>query len=172
MVDAVFINGTVGVGKTSAGKALSALQADAGQPHAFIDVDTVRRMWPSPVDDRFQHELELENIRDLAANYRKAGARQLILAGVIEDPLEIPRYTTALGVNQLFVCRLTADASVIDERLAIRHVNDPVGLEWHLNRNRELAAILERAAVDDLVVDSTILTPTQIAMAIKVAANW
>jgi broad-specificity NMP kinase len=52
VVDAVFINGTVGVGKTSAGEALSALQADAGQSHAFIDVDTVRRLWPSPVDDR------------------------------------------------------------------------------------------------------------------------
>ena len=172
MVDAVFINGTVGVGKTSAGEALSALQADTGQSHAFIDVDTVRRLWPSPVDDRFQHELELENLRDLANNYRNAGARQLILAGVIEDRVEIPRYATALGVNRLFVCRLTAEASVVDERLVIRHANDPTGLEWHLHRNRELATILERAALEDLVLDSTNLTPTQIATAIKIAAGW
>jgi hypothetical protein len=172
VVDAVFINGTVGVGKTSAGEALSALQADAGQPHAFIDVDTVRGLWPSPVHDRFQHELELENLRDLSNNYRNAGARQLILAGVIEDRVEIPRYAAALGVNRLFVCRLTVDALVVDERLVMRHAYDPTGLEWHLHRNRELSAILERAALDDLVLDSTNLTPTQIATAIKVAAGW
>ena len=172
MVDAVFINGTVGVGKTSAGEALSALQADAGQCHAFIDVDTVRRLWPSPVGDRFQHELELENLRDLANNYRKAGARQLILAGVIEARLEIPRYVTALGVNHLLLCHLVADESVVDERLRLRHANDPTGLEWHLNRNREIAAILQRIALDDLVVDSTNLTPPQIATVIKVAAGW
>lgn len=172
MVDAVFINGTVGVGKTSAGEALSALEADAGHPHAFIDVDTVRRLWPSPIDDRFQHELELENIRDLATTYRKAGAHQLILAGVIEDRREIARYVTALGVKRMFICRLTADASVIDARLAMRHVNDPSGLVWHRDRNRELAVILERAALDNLVIDTTVLTPTQTAMAIKVAADW
>jgi hypothetical protein len=54
----------------------------------------------------------------------------------------------------------------------MRHVNHPAGLKWHRDRNRELAAILGRAALDDLVVDSTILTPTQIAMVIKVAASW
>lgn len=172
MVDAVFINGTVGVGKTSAGEALSALQAEAGHPHAFIDVDTVVRLWPSPVDDRFQHELELENIRDLATNYRKAGAHQLILAGVIEDRHEIPRYVMALGVDRMFVCRLTADAAVVDARLARRHVNDPSGLVWHLHRNRELAKILEHAALDNLVIDTTVLTPTQTAVAIQDAAAW
>jgi broad-specificity NMP kinase len=50
VVDTVFIDGTVGVGKTSAGEALSALQADTDHSHAFIDIDTVRRLWPSPVD--------------------------------------------------------------------------------------------------------------------------
>ena len=172
MVDAVFINGTVGVGKTSTGEALSALEADAGHPHAFIDVDTVRRLWPSPFDDRFQHELELENLRDLATNYRKAGAHQLILAGVIEDRREIPRYVTALGVNRIFICRLTADASVVDARLAVRHVNDPTGLVWHRDRTRKLAAILECAALDNLVIDTTALTPTQTAKAIRLASGW
>jgi hypothetical protein len=172
VVNAVFINGTVGVGKTSAGEALSALQADAGQWNAFIDVDTVRRLRPSPVGDRFQHELELQNLRDLANNYRNAGARQLILAGVIEDRVEIPRYARALRVNRMFVCRLIADASVVDARLVMRHANDPAGLEWHLHRNRELSAILDRADLDDRVVDSTNLTPTQIATTIKIAVGW
>ena len=36
----------------------------------------------------------------------------------------------------------------------------------------QLAAILDRAALEDLVLDSTNLTPTQIATAIKVAARW
>ena len=40
---------------------------------------------PAPPDDPFAHEVELANLRDLARNYRAAGAERLILAGVVED---------------------------------------------------------------------------------------
>ncbi|TAM67580.1 MAG: hypothetical protein EPN48_13150 [Microbacteriaceae bacterium] len=172
MIDVVFINGTVGAGKTSTGEALSALVTQAGCPHAFIDTDAVRRLSPKPPGDRFQHELQLRNLRDLAANYRDAGAERLILAGVIEDRHEIPRYTETLKATGLFLCRLVADPTVIDQRLSARHHDDPAELDWHLRRNRELAEILEAVALDDLIIDATSDTPCDIAMAIKAAVNW
>jgi len=93
LVDSVFLNGTVGVGKTTLAAALSAIESET---HAVLDLDEIRRLYPSPATDRFNHELELENLRDLAANFRRAGARRLILAGVIEERVEIARYVDAL----------------------------------------------------------------------------
>jgi len=45
-------------------------------------------------------------------------------------------------------------------------------LVWRPQRNRELAAILERAASNDRVIDTTVLTQMATAMAIAVAADW
>lgn len=59
-----------------------------------------------------------------------------------------------------------------DVRLATRHIDDPSGLVWRPQRNRELAAILERAASNDRVIDTTVLTQMATAMAIAVAADW
>ena len=172
MIDVVFINGTVGSGKTSAAAALGALEAATEHPHAVIDADSVRRFWPAPHDDPFQIEVELANLRDLAANYRAAGAQHLIVAGVIEEPAEVPRYAMALQAERMLVCRLLADASVLEARLRARHTDDRETRDWHLNRAGELAAILDAAAVDDVVIDTTARTPREVATLIAAAAGW
>lgn len=172
MFDVIFINGTVGSGKTSAAEELSVLEAQAEHPHAVIDSDNVRRLWPRPNGDPFQHELELENLRDLAANYRAAGARHVIVAGVIEEKAEVPRYAAALQAERMLVCRLVTDANALESRLIARHSDDPVARDWYLNRSGELAAILEAAALDDVVIETTSRSPRQVAEAIATAAGW
>src|SRR6059058_1395561 len=121
MMDAIFVNGTVGVGKSTLADALS-----AGEPgsHAVIDLDAIRRLVPAPTSDRFNHELELLNLRSLADNYRAAGAKRFILAGVIEAEAEIPRYVDALGSEGMLVCRLVARSGVLESRLRFRHRDD------------------------------------------------
>lgn len=182
VIDTIFINGTVGSGKTSSAEALSALEAAAEHPHAVIDADDVRRLWPAPDGDPFQQELELQNLRGLAENYRAAGAAHLIVAGVIERAGDVARYAAALGSTstgtartgtaRMLVCRLTADQHVLEARLRARHDNDQAGRDWHLHRAGELAGILEVADFDDLVLDSTVKTPRQIAHRIAIAAGW
>ena len=168
-MDGVFLNGAVGVGKTTVADAISALEP---APHAVIDLDAVRRLHPAPASDVFNHELELRNLRALAANYRAAGARRFILAGVIEEAAEVARYTAALEADGMLVCRLVADPAVVERRLRARHSADPEGLDWHLHRAGELAAILDAAALDDLVVDATDATPDEIARRLRAAAGW
>ncbi|MEW1948118.1 hypothetical protein AB0280_02630 [Pseudarthrobacter sp902506025] len=51
-------------------------------------------------------------------NYRAAGAKRFILAGVIESEAEIPRYVAALGSARMFVCRLVARPEVLESRCA------------------------------------------------------
>ena len=169
LVDIVFLNGTVGVGKTTLAAALSAIES---QTHAVLDLDEIRRLYPSPATDRFNHELELENLRALAANFRRAGARRLILAGIIEERAEIARYLDALDSTGIFICRLVASPDVLSDRLARRHEGDPEGLDWHLARAPELTHILDAAAFDDLIVDSSATAPAELARIVRGAAGW
>ncbi|MFI6818391.1 hypothetical protein ACIBG7_38760 [Nonomuraea sp. NPDC050328] len=151
---AVLIIGTVGVGKTSAAEAAGDLLAARGVPHAVVDLDGLSRFWPAPADDPFNFELVITNLRALAATYRTAGARVLLLAGVAETADHRRRFTEATG-GELVVARLQAGPATVRERLTRRHADDPEGLAWHLKRAGELDRILREAAVEDFVVDAT-----------------
>ena len=171
MIDVVFLNGTVGVGKTTTARALSRRLTAQGSRHAIIDLDQVRQLLPPAADDPFQHEVELANLHDLAKNYRRAGAARLIVAGVVEDPDEVPRYREAVGAG-LLICRIVQPAEVVERRLRRRHQEDPGDLGWHLSRHVELTAVLDRAGLDDAVVDATGLDPTGAARRVAGAAGW
>lgn len=73
VADVVFLNGTVGAGKTTVADALSDLERRYRRPHAVIDLDQLRRLWPSTESDPFHLELELEYLAVVAANYRRFG---------------------------------------------------------------------------------------------------
>ncbi len=163
------MNGTVGSGKSTLIGALSAVET---VPHAVIDLDEIRRMSPAPTDDRFNHELELENLGSVVANYRRAGAQRFLIAGVIEDPAEVRRYVDALGSSGMFICRLVARPDILESRLRHRHAGDPDAVQWHLSRAGELAAILGDVALDDLVLDSSDLPAAELALTVRRAAGW
>lgn len=151
----IFLNGTVGVGKTTVAASIGKALQQLGTAHAVIDLDAIRRAWPAPAGDRFNHELELVNLASLVENYAKAGIGTFVMAGVIEDAGEIQRYRHALRGRELRVCRITAHESVLRARLTSRHRDDQDGLRWHLNRATELDSILAKQSLDDFVVDSS-----------------
>lgn len=168
-MDAIFLNGTVGAGKSTLADALSA--AERGR-HAVIDLDAIRRLVPAPSSDRFNHELELVNLQSLANNYRAAGAKRFIIAGVIEAEAEIPLYLDALGSKEMLICRLVARSDVLESRLRLRHRDDPPGRLWHLDRVDKLSKILEAADLDDLVLDSSDIPAAELALAVRRTAGW
>ncbi len=172
MIDSVFLNGTVGVGKSTVAEALSTLEPNSGHHHAVIDLDHIRHAWPAPEGDRFNHELEIANLRDLVVNYRRAGVEHFILAGVIEEPSELPRYEAALQSRGLLICRLEADAATLTRRLRLRHADNGSELEWHLGRAGALAAILRAASIDHLVVDNSRASIMATATIVKEHAGW
>ncbi|MGQ4511066.1 hypothetical protein [Streptomyces sp. DW26H14] len=168
---ALLINGTVGVGKTSVAEAAGELLADAGVPHAVIDLDWLRKSWPAPAGDRFNTAMMARNLRVVAGNYLSAGAVRLILAGVIEDAESRKLCGDAIGI-ELSVCRLRVESSVNHQRLMRRHENDPEAVRWHLARAGELAQILDRSAVDDFVLDATTRSAVELATEVIDAAGW
>lgn len=171
-LESVFLNGTVGAGKTTTGEALHWLLADDGISNAVIDLDELRRSWPAPSTDRFNHELELRNLQAVAGNYRDAGVRRFILAGVLEQPTEVDRYRAALGGGKLTVIRLDASIETIHERLRNRHEPNSRQLTWHLHRSVELDGILSEARLETHVVATGRRGPNQVAQAVRALIGW
>lgn len=167
--DAVWINGSVGTGKSTAADRLGDELERRRIPGAVIDVDAFRRAWPAPPGDPFRGELALANVTAAAANFRAQGARVLIAAGVIEEAGSVARWAAALGANRMLHVVLRVDPSVAAARLQRRHDGDDPGREWHLRRHPELAAILESAGFESagfgghLPLDTTALTPSAVA---------
>jgi adenylylsulfate kinase len=132
----MLVTGTVGSGKTTVMEAIGKLLVDRGVPHALVDLDQLRLLWPPPTGDRFNHALELTNLCSVAANYRAAGGLRLVLAGVIEQRSAVEEYQRAVNCT-LRVVRLRADPDTLADRLHHRHRHDPDGLSWHLHRAPE-----------------------------------
>lgn len=154
--DTVLINGSVGTGKTTTAERLGDELERRGIPGAVIDVDWLRRAWPASADDPFQSTLALENLQSIASNFRRAGARVLVAATVVETLDELQRNATALGSTHLLHVRLTAASGAVRSRLTRRHDDDEAGLLWHVQRHPVLARILDRAGfTDELLIDTT-----------------
>lgn len=170
-VAALLVTGTVGSGKTTVAEAIGELLVDRGVPHALVDLDQLRLSWPPPCGDRFNHAMELRNLRSVAANYRAAGALRLVLAGVIEHRSAVQEYERAVDCA-VRVVRLRAHPGTLVDRLHDRHRHDPNGLSWHLARAPELDAILDRAGVADVEVDTTGRPIADVAADLLSAVGW
>lgn len=168
---ALLISGTVGAGKTSVAEMVGDLLTEAGVPNAVIDLDWLRRSWPSPASDRFNVGMALRNLRSVARNYREAGAVRIVLAGVIETKVERDLHEDALGVP-LSMCRLRVDLPLVRARLTQRHEGEEAVLQWHLGRSGELDAILEAAVIEDFTVSATDLSISSTAKTVLSTVGW
>jgi len=72
----------------------------------------------------------------------------------------------------MIICRLVASPDALADRLAKRHQDDPEGLAWHLARVGELAQILDQAAFDDLILDSSAIPAAELARSLRRTVGW
>jgi len=165
------VNGTVGAGKTTVAEAVADLLRERGVPYAWIDVDALRRAYPTADDDPFGQEVALDHLEAMAGVLARRGYRHVVLAEVIERPADRERYEMAFDGAELAVVRLVASEATCLARLR-RREPDP-WRDWHLARTVELAAVLEAAGVDDAVVDNDgDRTPREVAAEVLSAAGW
>ena len=166
----MIVTGPVGVGKTAVAIAISALLDQAEIRHAMIDMDHLRWCYPASADDPFEVALGLRNLAAVAANYRSAGAERLVVADVIESRADLARYRDAVPGAAIVVIRLRARLETIVERLTARELG--AGLEWHQRRAAELIEVMERARVEDVLVDTEGKSAAEAALEAVTRAGW
>ncbi|SEE30073.1 hypothetical protein SAMN04489740_1078 [Arthrobacter alpinus] len=163
---AVFINGSYGVGKSSALDHVADLMAAAKRPFSVMDVDWFHRSWPPAADDPANILIEAKNMSAVWQNYRATGIRNLVVSGVIASMGDHARYSAAFGLRVRSV-RLVASEEVTRARLAARYSSaQGLSLDWHLERFQDLSETIAQAGLDEIVIDTSVLSPAAVAESI------
>ena len=121
MIPVLWLCGPPGVGKTTVAWEIYERLGRAGSAPAFVDVDQLGMCDPAPTGDAERHLLKARNIAALRTNVSAAGARGLVVSGVV-DARHGPD-VGASGGPSITVGRLRADPAELRVRLGRRHAS-------------------------------------------------
>lgn len=170
-VPVLLISGPVGVGKSTAAGELSESLAAAGTPHTFIDFDNLRHTYPRPADDPWGDGLAFTHLSAIWSSCAAAGSRNLVVATVVETQSFVDRIGEVVPGAHIVTCQL--DASLATLAVRVRSRERGSGLDWHLRRAGELAAILKGAeAPCDVRIDTEDRSVVDVAAALFAAVEW
>lgn len=161
-LQAIVITGPVGAGKTTTAMALSELLEQRDISCAMVDMDQLRWFHPRSPGDRFGSEVGFRHLDAMASTYRELQIPIFIIADVIETGVE--RHQRAMPGYDVTVVRLDVDIENMHARLRQRETNDTYA--WYENRAIELAGIMERNGIGDVVIRVHDETPQQVAQEI------
>jgi hypothetical protein len=182
----LWLCGATGVGKSAAGFDLYLRHVLGRQlPGAFVDLDQIGFYRTTPADTRVNHRMRARILADIWRTFRAAGARCLTIVGPAEDDSAIKTYARALPAATITVCRLHAGRDELIRRIALRgqgrswaQPGDPLKGQpaGHLSAFADQAvadaAMLERAAIGDVRIDTDQRAVEQVADAIIAETGW
>jgi hypothetical protein len=169
-VPVLYVTGPVGVGKSSVVREAGRLLRDRWLPYAAVDTEWLGDSWPRPADDPWNGSVLFENLRDMWTNFRRAGATRLICAGVLADRASLSFVGEAVPGAEVTVVRLRAPISLIEERLRAREPEQARG--WYIQFARELVLSMEKADLDDHVLDNFDVSLTATATEALRLVGW
>jgi adenylylsulfate kinase-like enzyme len=166
MIPVLWLTGPPGVGKTAAAwKAYRRLQR-AGAGPAYVDVDQLGICYPPPAADPDRHALKARNVAALRQSFGAAGARGLIVSGVVDS--ERGPDIAALGGPPIAVVRLRAEPDILRSRLRAR---DGVSALHEAAVDEGFA--LDGSAFADHCVDTTGLSVAAVAARVlEATGTW
>jgi adenylylsulfate kinase-like enzyme len=165
-VPVLWVCGPSGVGKTSVGYALFSQLSQAGTATAFVDLDQLGLCYPAPDDDRRHNRLKARNLGAAWSAFQAAGARCLVVSGLVDNAEEVRRHADALPGSDLTVCRLRVAPDELRDRITRR--GSWLQLTEEAVRN---ATELDRSTFADLVVDTT-GKPVHAVVALLRESGW
>lgn len=118
MIPVLWLTGPPGVGKTAVAWEIYQRLQQAGVDVAYVDVDQLSICYPPQAGDPDRHGLKARNVAALRASFAAAGARTLIVSGVV-DPgggLDI----ATLGGPRIATVLLRAEPDELRARLRRR----------------------------------------------------
>lgn len=156
---AIIITGPVGSGKSTTAMALAEMLEHSDISCAAIDMDAIHWFHPTPSDDPFGSEVGFRHLKVMAETYRQLGIPTLILADVIETDATL--HADSMPGYKTLVVRLDVPMDYLQKRIQQRETEQQI--PWHLNRARELQAIMETNEVGNIVLPVNRESPQEIA---------
>jgi adenylylsulfate kinase-like enzyme len=148
----LIITGPVGAGKTTIAESIFDLLSEKKTPCAVIDFDWLTAAYPPPLNDRFNFDLGIANLRSILPNYLSMGIKKFIIPTVIESKEEIEKFKALINETDIFVVRLLAELPTLHRRLDNRERGTM--LNWHKKRAKELIDIFAVKQLENVIVDT------------------
>jgi adenylylsulfate kinase-like enzyme len=162
----LWLCGPAGVGKTAVAWELYAQLVRAGVEVGYVDIDQLGMCYPEPESDPGRYRMAAQNLGAVVAGYRAAGARAVVVSGVV-DPVHGPRAASIPDVA-LTLCRLRVGAEELTRRLVARQGDRGMVAEALAE-----AEALDAGDVGDLCVDSSGLPEAQVVRQVRErTAGW
>lgn len=153
----LWLTGAPGVGKSTAGWALYSLAKAEGLPVGYVDIDQLGLLLPAPTGDPDYHRVKAANLVAVLETFRRHGAQQLIVSGVVDTERGIEPYARVAADVEFSLIRLTCTR----EELRRRYLGRGSTAE-RLDELMDLVDALERNAVGT-PLDTTAMAPPAIA---------
>jgi hypothetical protein len=178
----LWLCGPSGVGKSTVGWEVFVRVRHGGVRAAYVDLAQIGFCRPAPRDDPDNHRMKARNLGALWPTFRAAGARYLIVSGVVHDRATVAEYAAAVQDTALTLCRLRADRSHLSARILLRGNGNgpaipgdelrglpPEALHRHADAAVRDGETLDRTAIGDVCVDTNDRSIREIADAVLTA---
>jgi adenylylsulfate kinase-like enzyme len=148
----LIITGPVGAGKTTIAESIFDLLSENKTSCAVIDFDRLTAAYPPPVNDRFNFDLGIANLKSILPNYLSMGIKIFIIPTVVESREEIEKFKELINETDIFVIRLSAVLATLHKRLEKRETGKM--LNWHKKRAKELIDLFAGKQLENVIVDT------------------
>ena len=164
-IPVLWLCGPPGVGKSTVGWAIYSQLVQSGLQTAYVDIDQLGICYPAPAADPGRHRMKARNLGGVLANFRAAGARCLVVSGVVDPSACVPVDEIPQGL--VTVCLLRAGHEELIRRFVDR--GSPAG---QIQRVLQEAADLDASTVADVRVDTTGLPVAEVVRQVHVRDGW
>jgi adenylylsulfate kinase-like enzyme len=166
LIPVLWLCGPPGIGKSTVGWEIFTQITQAGIEAGSVDIDQLGMCYPEPASDPGRHRIKARNLGAVVANYRAAGARCVIVSGVVDPGRGV--HADLISRAAVTVCRLRADRDELRQRFLGR--GEQAGL---LDDVLSQADAMDASDVADVCVDTSGLAPAEAARLVRERiAGW
>jgi adenylylsulfate kinase-like enzyme len=166
LIPVLWLCGPPGIGKSTVGWEIFTQLTQTGIEAGYVDIDQLGICYPEPASDPGRHRMKARNLGAVVANYRAAGARCVIVSGVVDPGRGVP--ADLIPRAAVTVCRLRAGRDELRQRFLGR--GGQAGL---LDEVLSQADAMDASDVADVCVDSSGLADTEAARLVRERiAGW
>jgi adenylylsulfate kinase-like enzyme len=166
LIPVLWLYGPPGIGKSTVGWEIFTQLTQAGIEAGYVDIDQLGICYPEPASDPGRHRMKAQNLGAVVANYRAAGARCVIMSGVVDPGRGVP--AGLIPRAAMTVCQLRAGRDELRQRFLGRG-GQPGLLDDVLSQ----AGAMDASHIADVCVDTSGLAAAEAARLVRERiAGW